>query len=410
MTTPASGDNSKSSADSGSPDLDGAPADPLDALIDASHPRKLAAKKWAADNLGPAHDEFDPKRWRLAAEAGFLRIVAPTSVGGFGRSIVDALLSFEGLGAGTSDNGLAFGLASQSFAMQRALASAGSDAQHDRWFPGLFDGDAIGSFAMTEPEAGSDTASIATIAEADGDGFRLTGAKSWVTMGPHANVVIVFATTDPSKGRWGTTAFLVDTSLNGVERSAPIDRMGLNGAPFGHITFDGVSLTAADQLGPVGAGSSIFAAAVEAERAFLYAPQLGATERLLDAAIERATTRKQQGVPIGSHQAVSHRLVDVKLALESSRLLVYRAAVLADRGQSVTLAATLAKLQTSESSVASAISAATVFGAEGYTNEGGVEAELRHAMGGLNYAGTSDIQRNIAARLLGIDRPGRTAQ
>ena len=125
-------------------------------------------------------------------------------------------------------------------------------------------------------------------------------------------------------------------------------------------------------------------------------------------AIDRATSRHQNGVPIGSHQAVSHRLVDIKIDLEASRLLVYRAAVLADRGDSVTLAAALAKLQTSESAVDSAIAAATVFGAEGYTAEAGIEAELRHAMGGLNYAGTSDIQRNIAARLLGIDRPGRT--
>ncbi len=389
-------------------DSDGPGADPLDALVDPSHPRKVAARDWAHRELGPAPDHFDTKRWRLAADAGFLRLLAPTSVGGYERSIVDAVLSFEGLGAGTSDSGLTFGLASQTFAMQRALAAAGSPAQHDRWFGGLLDGTVIGSFAMTEPDAGSDTSAIATIAEADGDGFRLSGTKSWVTMGPHADVVIVFAATDPSKGRWGTTAFLVDTTTDGVERGEPIERMGLNGAPFGTITFDEVALSDDDRLGPIGAGGSIFSAAVEAERAFLYGPQLGATERLLDAAIDRAAHRTQGGAPIGSNQAVSHRLVDVKLALEASRLLVYKAAALADRGETVTLAAALAKLQTSESSVASAIAAGTVFGAEGYTSEAGIEAELRHAMGGLNYAGTADIQRNIAARLLGIDRPGRS--
>ncbi len=385
-------------------DLAGPPADPLDALVDGEHPRKAAARDWADAALGSAPDTFDPKRWKVAADAGFLRLLAPIEHGGLERSVVDALLSFEGLGAGTSDNGLAFGLASQTFAMQRALSSAGSADQLDRWLGPLLAGDAIGSFAMTEPDAGSDTSTIATIAEPDGNGYRLTGHKAWVTMGPHADVVVVFATTDPSKGRWGHTAFLVDTSRTGVERSAPVERMGLNGAPFGDITFDGVSLSEQDLLGPVGAGGSIFSAAVEAERAFLYGPQLGATERLLNAAIDRATSRVQNDTPIGAHQAVAHRLVDVKVALDASRLLVYRAAVLADRGESVTLAAALAKLQTSESSVSSAIAATTVFGAEGYTTSGGIEAELRHAMAGLNYAGTSDIQRNIAARLLGIDR------
>ncbi len=381
--------------------------DPLDALLNDQHPRKLAAKQWAREHLGSAPDVFDHARWSLAAQAGIQALVAPVDRGGLGRTLVEAMLTFEGLGAGSSDSGLIYALAAQTFAMQRALFSNGSDEQLNRWTPGLLAGNLIGSFAMSEPDAGSDIASIRMVATPTEGGYLLDGVKSWVTLGPLADVYIVFAATDPTKGRWGISAFLVEADRPGVGRGPAIDRMGLQGAPFGDVSFTAVEATSADLLGPVGAGASIFSAAVEAERALLYGPQLGATERILDQAITRAATRRSGDRTIGSYQAISHRLADLKLALEASRLLVYKAAMLADRGRPVTMAAALAKLQTSESAVASALDVMRVFGAEGYTQEAGFEAELRHAIAGLNYAGTSDIQRNVVAGLLGVDRPRR---
>ena len=176
------------------------------------------------ENLSPQPDGFDREAWRAAAAHGVLGVLAPTPLGGGGRSVVDALLIFEGLGLGCVDNGFVFALSSQVFAMQRALVRAASPAQLRRWLPALFAGDAVGAFAMSEPAAGSDTAAIITTATPlDGGGYRLDGVKSWVTLGPVCDVVIVFATTDRALGRWGITAFLVDATTPGLERG-PVDR------------------------------------------------------------------------------------------------------------------------------------------------------------------------------------------
>lgn len=183
--------------------------------------------------------------------------------------------------------------------------------------------------------------------------------------------------------------------------------MGLRSCPFGTLRLEGCEVGSDDLLGAVGAGGSVFSEAVEAERAFLYAAQVGAMERALDACVRRARERTQFGQPIGTFQAVSHRIVDMRLRHETARLMVYKAAALHDRGSPVALAAALAKLASSEAAVESALDAMRIFGAEGYTEAAGVEVWLRDAVGGLAYSGTSDIQRNIVARLMGVDRAGR---
>jgi alkylation response protein AidB-like acyl-CoA dehydrogenase len=381
----------------------------LDALLRLDHPRKTAAAAWASDALGTPSPVFDRGRWAAAAAFGVQALTAPVELGGAGHSMVDALLTFEGLGYGARDHGLVFALSAQVFAMQSALLSAGSPAQLTRWIPAMCQGTAIGAFAMSEPEAGSDTAAITTTATPVDGGYRINGTKAWVTLGPECDVVIVFATTDRSLGRWGLTAFLVDAGRPGVRRGEPIPKMGLESCPFSTLTFEDCFVGADDVLGRPGSGGAIFSGAVNAERAFLYAAQLGATERTIDRSVERARTRMQFGKPIGAFQAVSHRIAEMKVRHEASRLLVYKAAILADLGRDVTLAASLAKLQTSETAVHTAVDAMQIFGAEGYTVAAGAEADLRHAVGGLSYSGTSDIQRNIVASLLGVDRPPRRA-
>ena len=263
------------------------PASALDAMLRSDHPRKLAAAEWAREHLGPI-EAFDRSRWRTAAEFGVQGLMVPTELGGAGCSVVDALLTFEGLGLGTEDQGTVFALAAQVFAMQSALLMAGRAEQTSRWVPGLCRGDVIGSFAMSEPDAGSDTGSITTTAAPLDDGsFRLDGVKSWVTLGSECDVVIVFATTDPAAGRWGLTAFLVEMDNPGVHRGEVIAKMGLGTCPFTTVTFDDCRVGPGSVLGSVGAGGAIFADAVNAERAFLYAAQLGATERAIDLSISR---------------------------------------------------------------------------------------------------------------------------
>jgi alkylation response protein AidB-like acyl-CoA dehydrogenase len=388
------------------PTLDAALA--LDAMLDLTHPRKLAAADWARQHAGTRRGEFDRQRWQQAAQFGVLGLRTPVEFGGVEVSTVETLLSFEGLGLGSADPGFVFSLASQVFAMQTALIEAGSPEQKRQWLPPLCRGEAIGSFAMSEPEAGSDVAAITTTAQRLADGrMRLDGVKAWVTLAPVADVVIVFATTDPTRGRWGITAFLVPIETPGLHVGPIEAKSGLHSCPFSRIVFDGCVVDTTAVLGAIGAGAAIFASAVEAERAFLYAAQLGAMERILERCIDRARRRTQFGQAIGSFQAVSHRIATMKLRHEAARLLVYKAAALNDLGASVTMAAALAKLQTSESAVESALDAVHIHGAEGYAESAGIELELRDALGGLVYSGTSDIQRNIVARLLGVGRSDR---
>jgi hypothetical protein len=377
-------------------------------MLDLEHERKMAAAAFAREVAGERLATFDRARWRRAAAHGILGLRTPVEYGGSAATAVDALLTFEGLALGSADAGFVLSLATQVFAMQTTIVESGSPAQKAALLPGLCSGELIGAFAMSEPDAGSDIASIRTSATATDDGrFRLDGSKVWVTLGPVADVVVVFATTDPNKGRWGITAFVVPTGTPGLVVGAEEPKSGLQSCPFGRVDLDGCVVDESAVLGSVGAGASVFASAVDAERAFLYAAQLGAMERSLARCIERAQVRQQFGAPIGSFQAVSHRIAEMKLRHEAARLLVYKAAALHDRGASVTMAAALAKLQTSESAVQSALDAVQLFGAEGYTIAAGLEMDLRDAVGGLTYSGTSDIQRNIIGRLLGVDRRTR---
>ncbi len=382
------------------------PIDALSAMLALDHPLKKSAETWANEHLGCASSgTFDRIRWQAAADAGILGLMMPDRFGGTPSPAVNTMLIFEGLGRGASDNGLVFAFASQVIAMQRALLAFGSELQLQRYLPALVGGGAIGAFALTEAATGSDTGAITTLAEEQPDGsYRLTGAKAWATLAPVCDVIIVFATTNPSQGRWGLTAFLVEAGAPGVVLGPQIAKMGLAGCPVGSIELDSVRVGADAVLGRPGAGGAVFAHAVDAERAFLYASQLGATERVLDLSIERARTRTASGKNIGSFQAVAHRIVDLKLRHEAARLLLYKAAALYDRGASVTQAAALTKIQAAEQGVEAALDALRVFGADGYGVSTGVEVELRDALGGLFYSGTTDVARNIVAGSLRLDR------
>ncbi len=389
----------------------------LAALLDLDHPIKERAQRLAEASFPSGLDrtdtvDFSRDRWRACAEAGIQALTVPTELGGAGAPLVEAMLTFEGLGKGTDDTGFVFALSSQVFAMQRAFVASATPGQLERWLPGLLSGDLVGAFAMTEIGAGSDSSAITTTATRLDDGddpaearYRLDGEKTWITLAPVADVAIVFATTDPALGRWGITAFLVDLSIDGVVRSEAIDKMGLRSSPFGTLGFEGCEVSAADRLGPEGAGGGIFNVAVEGERAFLFAGQLGATERLIERTIDRARTRRQFGTVIGAHQAVAHRIADMKLDHETARLLVYKSAALADEGRPISMTTAMAKLHTSEMAVRTAVDAIGLHGAEGFTTELGIEKSLRDAVGGLAYSGTSDIQRMIIARLLRVDAP-----
>ncbi len=380
----------------------------VEAICDLNHPIKIEVAEWAAAKLvDPTLAERDvacrfwSEGWMLAADHGIQGTMVDPAYGGSGHDVITALLRFEGLGYGCPDAGLVFALSTQVWTMQPLLAQFGSARQKQRYLPGLVDGTAKGAFCITEAESGSDTFAMSTtFTPTDGGRFLLSGHKSYVTMGPEADVFMVFATSDPQLGQWGVTTFLVDRNAPGVTVGPNRPKMGLRTTPFADVTFDDVELGADAVLGSVGSGAAVFSTAMEAERAFVLAVQIGAMERQLDDAVRFSRDRQQFGQPIGDFQAVGHRLAEMKLRHDNSRLQLYRSAALFALGRPSMEAAALAKIQASEAAVASSVDAILTHGARGYVTEFGVERDLRNTAGGIVYGGTSDIQRNIVARLL----------
>lgn len=384
----------------------------VDALCDLRHPIKVAARDWAVEHLGGrdlvAADResiFDDDGWRRCADRGVHGLLVPTRYGGAGQDLITALLTLEGLGAGCRDLGLLYAIASQMLSTQVALLHFGSEEQKQQWLPGMCSGEAIGAFAITEPGFGSDTEHIeARAVRLPDGGYRIDAHKAYITLAPRADVALVFASTDPSAGSWGISAFVVPTDLEGVSRTPNREKLGMRTTPFGDLLLSEVVVPESARLGPEGAGSSILRDAMEAERSFLFAPQIGVLERQLDECITYARQRRVRDRPIGDHQAVSHRIADMKLRHETMRLFLYKAALHSIRDEPAAMAAALSKLVSSEGAVESTLAATQIFGAKGFVSEFEVDRAARDAVGGLTYSGTSDIQRNIVARLLGVTK------
>jgi alkylation response protein AidB-like acyl-CoA dehydrogenase len=308
----------------------------------------------------------------------------------------------EALGKACRDNGLVFSLNAQMWAVELPLLRFGTEAQRRRWLPALCRGELVAAHAMTEPGSGSDAMALATRAVRDGDAYVLTGTKTFVTNGPVADLVLVFATVDPAARAAGVTAFLVERGARGLGLSDPIPKMGLRTSPMGEVVLDGCRVPASNRLGAEGAGVAIFNSAMEWERTCIFASHLGAMERLLEETIAWARTRTQFGKPIASYAPIADAIVDMKVSLEAGRLLLYRAAARKDAGREAILDAAIAKLFVSEAHVRQALAAIQIHGGYGYTTELGIERELRDAIPGTIYSGTSEMQRKIIARRLGL--------
>jgi hypothetical protein len=278
----------------------------------------------------------------------------------------------------------------------------GSQEQKRKYLPALSRGEIIGAHGMTEPDSGSDAYSLRMRAEKTGGGYILNGTKMFVTNAPVADLAVVFGTVDPAKKMWGVTGFIVENGTPGFTVSRELDKMGLRSAPMGELIFQDCFVPEESRLGPEGAGANIFNDSMEWERSCILASHVGAMERQLENSIQYARDRVQFGQPIGKFQSVANRIVDMKVRLETARLLLYKVAWLKKMGKSATMEAALAKLYLSESYVQSGLDAIRTHGSYGYMTEFEVERELRDAIGGTLYSGTSDIQRNIIARLLGL--------
>jgi alkylation response protein AidB-like acyl-CoA dehydrogenase len=346
--------------------------------------------------------EFPVEAWQDCARFGIQGLPVPAGLGGGGSDILTTVLVMEALGYGCRDNGLIFSLNAQMWSIELPLVKFGTPAQQQAYLPGLIAGDLIGVHAMTEPDSGSDAFSMRTRAERQGDYYLLNGTKLYITNAPVADVMLVFAA-DPARPKpAGISAFLVDKGTPGFTVSRNLEKMGLRTSPMGEVVLADCLIRAEKRLGPEGAGMAIFNSSMGWERSCILASALGAMQRQLETCVEYARARKQFGQAIGKFQGVADKVADMYLRLEAARLLVYQAAWLAQQGKPALSEAAAAKLFTSEAWVRSSLDAIQIHGAYGYMKEAGIERDLRDAVAGTIYSGTSEIQRVILSRMLGL--------
>jgi alkylation response protein AidB-like acyl-CoA dehydrogenase len=346
---------------------------------------------------------FSRDLWRKCADIGIQGLPVPEDLGGSNLDPLSCAIALEALGYGCRDGGLVFSLCAHLLACVVPVWRHGSGEQKRRYLAGLCDGTLVGCHAITEPGAGSDSFSMRTRATRHGDGWRLNGVKTFISNGPVADVAVVFALTDPAKGfHGGVTGFLLDRSMHGFSAGQKFEKMGLRTSPVGELVLDDLDVPDEAVLGKVGGGSGVFATAMDWERALLVSAHVGTMERLLETSIQYARTRSQFGQAIGKFQGISHKVADMKVQLEAARWLTYRTAWRLGRARDISMDTSITKLFVSESLVKVALDAVQLHGGYGFMAEYDVERTLRDAIGATIYSGTSEMQRNIIARWLGL--------
>ena len=352
------------------------------------------------------HDDqhlFNSDAWKKCAEFGIQGLCVPEEYGGQAADPITIILAMEALGYACRDNGLLFSLNAQMWSAEIPIVRFGNEEQKQRYLPGLVDGSIVGVQGMSEPDAGSDAfGGMATSAVSDGDDYIINGSKTWITNAPIAHMFVLFAVTDASKGSFGLSAFLIDRDTPGLTVGAPFKKMGLRTSPMSELAFSDCRVPATSMLGKPGSGMAVFNHSMDWERGVILASSVGTMQRQLETSVAYAKARKQFGQSIGKFQAVSHRLVDMKVRLEAARLLLYHLGWSMTQRTSNNMESAMVKLFLSEAFVQSSLDTIQTHGGMGYMAEAGIERELRDAIAGRIYSGTSDIQKNVIARHMGL--------
>lgn len=347
-------------------------------------------------------ETFSREDWNKCGEFGIQGLPISPEYGGGGADCLTTVCGLEALGYGCRDNGLLFSINAHMWACEIPFVSHGSAEQKKRFLPRLASGEWIGVHGLTEPMSGSDAYSLTTSAVRKGDRFVLNGSKTFITNGEVADVVLVFATTDPEKGQAGICAFIVEKGTPGFTVSRKMQKMGLRTSPMAELAFIDCEVPAENMLGKEGDGPSIFTNSMEWERICIMATHLGLMQRVLEICVRYAKERTQFGESIGKFSAISDRIAEMDVRLEASRLLLYKAAWLKAQGRHPLREASISKLFVSEATVQTCLDAMQIHGGNGYMTEFQIERELRDALAGRIYSGTSEIQKNIIARLHGL--------
>jgi alkylation response protein AidB-like acyl-CoA dehydrogenase len=345
---------------------------------------------------------FARDAWRKCAEIGLQGLPVAVEYGGQGADYLTTMLALESLGHACTDNGLIFSLNAQMWACQTPIQHFGSEEQKQRYLPALCDGSLIAAHGMSEPDSGSDAFAMRTAAEARDGKYVLNGTKTFASNAPESDLFVVFATADPAGGFATLCAFLIERGTPGFTVGPPISKMGLRTSPMSELFFENCEVTPERMLGARGAGMAIFNHSMLYERSCILASTVGTMRRQLERSLDYARQRKQFGQPIGSFQAISRMLVDMRLRVETAQLLLYRLGWLLDQKKPATLESALTKLYLSESFVRSSLDALQIHGGYGFMSEYELERDVRDAIGSRLYSGTSEIQYNIVARNMGL--------
>ena len=355
---------------------------------------------FARENLNDEEylEKYNENMWKKVSEFGILSLNIGEEYGGLGENYQTAAFVYESLGYACKNNGLIFVINNHIWVSQNIIYLYGSKTLKDKYIPQMITGEKIGAIAITEPNAGSDAFSMVTTAKKDGDDYILNGSKMLISNGPIADIFVVFAVTNEDAKK--ITAFVVEKSFDGVKTGPDIEKMGLNACPTCELILDNVRVQKENILGKLDFGSYILTQAVEWERCFEFAPHVGAMQRIMEECLEQVNTRKQFGKPIGDYQAISHKISEMKIAIEMAKLMLYKIAWLKDQKRSAYTEVSIFKTFVSENYIKCCRDAMQIFGAYGYTKEYGIERELRDALACSIYSGTNEIQKNTIFEMI----------
>lgn len=362
---------------------------------------------WAVD-LSEGHIEWDKRaefpweKWKIVQRTDILKAPFGEEWGGLNKDLLATMYALERLGYSSRDTGLNFSISTQIVSVGIPLQKFGSQTLKDRYLPSILDGSLIGAHAITEPNHGSDATNIRTTAVRDGDHYVINGSKTFITNGPIADLLMLYVRTGAEGSLMGISVFLVERGTPGLVVGPAIEKMGLRTSPLSELVFDALRVPAMNMVSAPGAGFLVLDYVMKREILFSFSVTLGEMQYRLERCVAYVKKRKQFGQAIGKFQAISHKIADMEIAIETTRKWLYDTAEKVMANKETMMDVAVAKIVASEANVATALAALQIFGGNGYMTEQGIEKDVRNALAGTIYSGTSEIQRNRVASILGL--------
>ncbi len=363
-----------------------------------------SVREFAAHEIQPRaadidqSNEFPSDMWKKMGDIGLLGITVEEEFGGAGMGYLEHVIAMEEISRASASVGLSYGAHSNLAVNQ--IRRNGTDAQKRKYLPGLISGDHVGALAMSEPNAGSDVVSMKLRAEARNSHYILNGSKMWITNGPDADVLVVYAKTSPEAGSRGITAFIIERQFEGFSTGQKLDKLGMRGSNTGELIFENCTVPSENVLGNVGSGVEVLMSGLDYERVVLAGGPLGIMQACLDVVVPYIHERRQFGKAIGEFQLIQGKLADMYSALNASRAYAYAVAKACDRGETTRKDAAAVILYTAEKATWCALEAIQAMGGMGYVNETPTGRLLRDAKLYEIGAGTSEIRRMLIGREL----------